>query len=238
MALTKHHMPGATALSALLRKLAIASFAGGLITVAAVPTAYADSAAAPTVATDSATVVQHVNNLPPSRSEEGARAPAQISREYLIKAALLYNFAKFAEWPAASFANDSDTLRICVLGDDPFGPALGSINGRTVRDRTLLAAPIARIEDAAACHILFVSASERDRLATILDTVGELPVLTVADMGRFTSSGGIVALKTAEDRSRLEINVGAAKRAGVRLSSKLLRLADTVSTQTAQVPAK
>ena len=140
--------------------------------------------------------------------------------------------------PAAAFTNDTAMLRICVLGDDPFGPALDSINGRTVSDRSLVAAPIASIEDAAACHILFVSTSERDRLTTILETVGTLPILTVADMGQFTSSGGIVALKTAEDRSRLEINVGAAKKAGVRLSSKLLRLADTVSTQTAQAPAK
>jgi len=97
---------------------------------------------------------------------------------------------------------------------------------------------IADVEDAAACHILFVSASEKDRLAEILNAVETLPILTVADMGEFASSGGIVALKEVKDRSRLEINVGAADKAGVKLSSKLLRLADTVSTQTAQVPEK
>lgn len=160
----------------------------------------------------------------------------EISREYLIKAAILFNFAKFAEWPAAAFADDEAAVRICVIGDDPFGPALESINGKTVRDRTLLAAPIATVEEAAACHILFVSASEGDRLDAILETVSGRPILTVADMGEFTDAGGIVWLKKSEDRSRLEINVGAAKKAGVKLSSKLLRLADTVGTQTAQVP--
>jgi hypothetical protein len=190
-----------------MRKLSLAALTAGVIALAPVTAAHAQSA-------DS----------------------AAISREYLIKAALLYNFAKFAEWPEAAFTNNAAAVRICVIGDDPFGPALDSINGKTVKDRNLIAVHIARVEDAAACHILFVSASEGHRLEAILDAVSGLPILTVADIGQFASSGGIVALKTAEDRSRLEINVGAAKKAGVRLSSKLLRLADTVSTQTAQVP--
>lgn len=197
----------ATTICGSMCKLSLAALTAGVIALAPVTAAYAQSA-------DS----------------------AEISREYLIKAAILFNFAKFAEWPAAAFTDESAAVRICVIGDDPFGAALDSINGKTVKDRTLLATPIARVEDAAACHILFVSASEGDRLEAILDAVGGLPILTVADMGQFASSGGIVALKTAEDRSRLEINVGAAKKAGVKLSSKLLRLADTVSTQTAQVP--
>jgi hypothetical protein len=197
----------ATTIRGSMRKLSLAALTAGVIALAPVTAAYAQSA-------DS----------------------AGISREYLIKAALLYNFAKFAEWPEAAFTNNAAAVRICVIGDDPFGAALDSINGKTVKDRNLIAAHIARIEDAAACHILFVSASEGHRLEAILDAVSGLPILTVADIGQFASSGGIVALKTAEDRSRLEINVGAAKKAGVRLSSKLLRLADTVSTQTAQVP--
>lgn len=160
----------------------------------------------------------------------------EISREYLIKAAILYNFAKFAEWPSAAFRGENAALRVCVIGDDPFGPALDSINGKKVRDRTLKATWIASVQDASACHILFVSASENGRLTSILEAVGELPILTVADMGEFATSGGIVALKNDNNQSRLEINVGAAAKAGVTLSSKLLRLADTVGTQTAQVP--
>jgi len=160
--------------------------------------------------------------------------PARISREYLIKAAILYNFAKFAEWPAAAFRNDGAPLRICVLGDDPFGPALNSLQGKTVRNRALAAAHIASVDAAAACHILFISASESERLDTILNTVGKLPVLTVADISRFANSGGIIALKEVDKRSRIEVNIGAADQAGLKLSSKLLRLADTVGTQTAQ----
>ena len=201
-------MPLTTKLTALLKKLALSAAAAGMVAVLAAPTAHAQSTDADTV-----------------------------SREYLIKAAILYNFAKFAEWPAGAFVSDEAALRICVIGDNPFGAALASIDGKTARERTLSATPIAHVEDAAACHILFVSASERDRLASILEAVEGRPILTVADMGQFTSSGGIVALKNDNNQSRLEINIGAAEKAGVSLSSKLLRLADTVNTQTAQVPA-
>lgn len=207
----------ATTIAGSLHKFALVAFAASVI------------ALAPFVAANAQSAVSSV---------AAGTAPAdKISREYLIKAAILYNFAKFAEWPAAAFSDDSAPLRICVIGDDPFGPALDSLDGKTVRNRPLITGPIAKVEEAAACHILFVSASEKDRMVAILDRVGALPILTVADMGHFASSGGIVALKKDEDRSRLEINIGAAVKAHLKLSSKLLRLADTVSTQTAQAPA-
>ena len=215
MAIGKQHMQAVKAAAATLRRFAIAGLAGGMIAFAAAPMAHAQSA---TVAgADTA-------------------EPATISREYLIKAAILYNFAKFASWPAAAFSNDTAPLRICVIGADPFGPALESLNGKTVRNRALVTAPIVKVEEAAACHILFVSASEKDRLGAILDTVSALPILTVADINRFANSGGIIALKEVDDRSRIEVNIGAADLAGLKLSSKLLRLADTVGTQTARTP--
>ncbi len=215
MANKKHTMQTATAITASLRGLAIAGLAIGIVTFLAAPAAHAQSATV--TAADTA-------------------EPAKISREYLIKAAILYNFAKFATWPAAAFSNATAPLRICVIGADPFGPALESLNGKTVRNRALVTAPIAKVEDAAACHILFVSASEKDRLGAILDTVSALPILTVADINRFANSGGIIALKEVNDRSRIEVNIGAANLAGLKLSSKLLRLADTVGTQTARKP--
>ena len=82
--------------------------------------------------------------------------------------------------------------------------------------------------------MLFISASERDRLDSILDAIAEQPILTVADMPRFARTGGIIALKVVDNRFRLEINTGVADKAGLKLSSKLLRLAETVRTQSAQ----
>ena len=215
MAIGKQHKQAVKAVAATLRRLAIVGLAIGIVTFLAAPAAHAQSATV--TGADTA-------------------EPAKISREYLIKAAILYNFAKFASWPAAAFSNDTAPLRICVIGADPFGPALESLNGKTVRNRALVTALIAKVEDAAACHILFVSASEKDRLGAILDTVSALPILTVADINQFANSGGIIALKEVDDRSRIEVNIGAANLAGLKLSSKLLRLADTVGTQTARTP--
>ena len=158
----------------------------------------------------------------------------RLSREYLIKAAILFNLAKFATWPDSAFGTADAPVRICVLGRDPFGAALESLRGKQIGRRNLVITGIAELENAAACHVLFVSASEEDRLVPILDAVSGLPVLTVADIDKFASAGGIVGLTEVDDRSRLEVNIGAANRAGVKLSSKLLRLAETVDSQAAR----
>ncbi|MDH3738305.1 MAG: YfiR family protein, partial [Alphaproteobacteria bacterium] len=161
----------------------------------------------------------------------------QLTREYLIKAAILYNVAKFASWPDSAFNSADEPVHLCVLGRNPFGAALETLRGKRVGSRKLAVSAIAEVEYAAACHVLFVSASEQQRVAEILAAVSSHPILTVADFDRFATEGGIVGLTEVDDRARLQVNVDAAGQAGVRLSSKLLRLADTVETQTAQMNA-
>ncbi|MCZ6453685.1 MAG: YfiR family protein [Alphaproteobacteria bacterium] len=209
MAIKKQQMQIATTIAATLRSLAFAGLAGGMIALAAAPAARAQSA---------------------EIALANTTQPAEISREYLIKAAILYNFAKFASWPETVFSHPGAPLRICVLGDDPFGAALETLHGKQVRGRPLATARIADVHDTPQCHILFVSASEEARLAQILDYVGQMPILSVADIGRFADSGGIIALKEIDNRSRIEVNLAAAKQAGLKLSSKLLRLADKAAT--------
>ena len=127
MANKKHTMQTATAITASLRGLAIAGLAGGMIALAAAPAARAQSAELAVASTSQ---------------------PAEISREYLIKAAILYNFAKFASWPETAFNNAGAPLRVCVLGDDPFGAALDTLHGKQVRGRPLATARIAAVHDA------------------------------------------------------------------------------------------
>lgn len=158
-----------------------------------------------------------------------------VNREYLIKAALLYNFAKFAEWPVDAFAGATAPLRICILGDDPFGAALDALVGKQVHERPLAIARILALAETARCQILFVSESESARLTEILDYVGGHPILTVADFSRFAQSGGIIGLKTVDNHSRIEVNIDAVNRAGLKLSSKLLRLAETVGARAAEI---
>ncbi|MCZ6446821.1 MAG: YfiR family protein [Alphaproteobacteria bacterium] len=157
---------------------------------------------------------------------------AKASREYLLKAAFLYNFAKFTSWPTESISGAGKPVRLCILGKDPFGAALESIEGKNIQQRPLVTIRIARVSDAEGCQIIFIASSEEVRLRGILSGLRELPILTIAEMSNFARVGGIIGLKTVEDRIRFDINVDAAKEADLKFSYKLLQLADIVSTET------
>jgi hypothetical protein len=158
----------------------------------------------------------------------GSAADSPSAREYLVKAAFLYNFAKFVEWPPAAFVSDTSPLTLCILGDDPFGKAIDTIEGKAVGRRRLAVHrthTLARIDN---CHILFVARSERARVDTILIKAGQKGVLTVSDLEGFADSGGMIGLIREGDKVRFEINLEAARQAGLVLSSKLLNLAKIV----------
>ena len=155
-------------------------------------------------------------------------AAAKASREYLLKAAFLYNFAKFTTWPEDAIAGPKKAVHLCILGKDPFGAAMGSIEGRSIRRRRLVTVRIARVSDAGGCHIVFIGRSEEKRLRAILDDLRERPILTIAEMSNFAQIGGIIGLKTIEDRVRFDINLDAANAADLKISHKLLRLANIV----------
>ena len=166
----------------------------------------------------------------PAASESPSPAAAAESREYLLKAAFLYNFAKFTTWPAEAFPGPQTPLRVCILGEDAFGAAMESIEGKSVKQRPLAVIRITQVSDAERCHILFVGTSEEARLRAILDDLHERPILTISDMPNFARAGGTINLKTVDDQIQFDINVDAANAADLKLSSKLLRLANIVST--------
>jgi len=146
--------------------------------------------------------------------------------EYDLKAAFLYNFVKFVEWPPAAFAGQGTPLSLCVLGEDPFGGSLDAVvRGERVGARGLVVQRPDGLDDLDACHVLFVSRSERKRLAKVLARVQGQPVLTVADMEGFLRAGGVINFVQEDSRVRFLINTEAAERGGLRISSKLLRLA-------------
>ena len=117
-------------------------------------------------------------------------ALSPLLREYHIKAAFLYNFAKFVEWPDETPADTSVPIGVGVLGKDPFGSALDSINGKTVRDRSLVIKRFETVQDLEFCHILFISSSEEEHLASILESLRDRSVLTVSEAEQFTQCGG------------------------------------------------
>jgi len=156
-----------------------------------------------------------------------ARAQAAAS-EYAVKAAFLYNFTKFVEWPPNAFSGERSQFRVCVLGEDPFGKSLRVIGDESVAGRRVSLLQAEEIRQPEDCQILFISRSERDRLSQILADLGEAPVLTVGDSGGFLDQGVIINFTLENGKVRFEINQEAAERAGIKISSKLLRLATRV----------
>ena len=165
-------------------------------------------------------------------------AKTSASREYRIKAAFLYNFAKFTVWPAGAFADAKAPLRLCVLGDDPFDGALAALEGRTVKNRPIVTNRSESAESLEQCHLLFVSASEHGRLGTILESLRGVPVLVVGDTPHFARSGGTIRLETVDNKVRFEINVRAAQHAKLKIDSRLLRLGRIVDKRAAFLPKR
>ena len=147
--------------------------------------------------------------------------------EYQVKAAFLYNFAKFVEWPAAAFKRSEDPFSICVLGQNPFGTALEDVvRNKTVASRAFVVREVSNARQATTCQIVFVAASEYKRFRLLLDGIRERSILTVGEADNFTANGGIINFKLQDARVRIEINGRAADRAGLHISSKLLSLAE------------
>lgn len=158
-----------------------------------------------------------------------AGARAQTSEEYRVKAAFLYNFAKFVDWPPQVFKSPTDPIVIGVLGKNPFGDALAAVTaGKTLGSRPFQVHAVSDTRQAAACQILFVASSERKRLAALLGQIGGPGVLTVGDTDDFASEGGIVNFKIENGSVRFQINLEAARRQQLRISAKLLSLAEIV----------
>jgi hypothetical protein len=157
---------------------------------------------------------------------------AQEPSEYQVKAAFLYNFTKFVDWPQTSGNDTQRPLEICVVGDDPFGGDLDKIvEGESVNERPLVVRRLRRAVDAKTCSIAFVSSSERGHLRPILDTLRGTSVLSVGDTPGFAQMGGVINFILQDNRVHFEINVDAAQRARLKISSKLLSLAKVVRSK-------
>lgn len=155
--------------------------------------------------------------------------PARAApKEYQVKAAFLYNFAKFVEWPAGAFEKPQTPYSICVLGSDPFGEDLDIAAAENVQGRKMMVRRLGDVKNAAGCHILFVSLSERRKLPAILQALGNAPTLTVGEDEDFVRAGGCLRFFVTDNKVRFEINVQATERARLKVSAKLLSLARVV----------
>jgi hypothetical protein len=150
-----------------------------------------------------------------------------------VKAAFLYNFAKFVDWPAEAFSTADAPLVLGILGPDPVGSAaMQSLADKKVKGRPLEVRVLSGIEEAKRCHILFISVTEQPRLARLLDSLRGSSILTVSDIEHFAERGGNIGLTTVEQKIRFEINVEATREAGLVVSSQLLTLATAIHRST------
>jgi hypothetical protein len=145
--------------------------------------------------------------------------------EYEIKAAFLFNFMQFVEWPADASTNAEAPLLIGVLGEDPFGSMLEkTIQGETLHGRPLAIKRTQQITDLKDCHLIFICRNEKAHLTEILGALRGCPALTVSDVEPFCRHGGMIGLINEGGRIRFEINQAAAEQCKLKISSKLLRL--------------
>lgn len=157
---------------------------------------------------------------------EGGQSSA--ASEYTVKAAFLFHFAQFVEWPAEAFADANSPLTYCTIGD-PFGGALDeSVNGKSIGNRRLQVKHVKELEQIAGCQVLFIAAGEKKRHGEELAMASKRPVLTVGETDGFATEGGIIGFSREQNKIRFDINLDAAGKAQLKISAKLLSLAKTV----------
>jgi len=159
-----------------------------------------------------------------AHAQHGGRAEVG---EYQVKAAFLYHFAKFVEWPAA--AMKGEVLVVGVLGEDPFGPALDFLfEDKTLRGKRFEVRRVSSASEAQVCHVLFINLKDGVESRRTLQALSHSPVLTVGNSKDFLGGGGMIQLFVENSKVRFDINVASAKQAGLAISAQLLRLARNV----------
>jgi hypothetical protein len=165
--------------------------------------------------------------------------------EYEVKAVYLYNFGRFVQWPAPNPAGTpsgtstatpavaaDDSFTICVLGRDPFGPVLdATLAGEVIDGRKLVAKRITSTRDATHCRIVFISSSEAFRIKEMLNSLEKSNALTVSEMPDFINSGGMIQFVLKDNKVRFEVNLIAAEKAGLTISSQLLKVATDIKRE-------
>jgi len=165
------------------------------------------------------------------------RVEAQDVTEARLKGAFLFNFARFTEWPGDALQPDT-AVSACVLGDRAVADAFAkTVKGKQIAGRAIAVTTIAANESIPPCHLLYLSGVAEARIAEIVSTLRDTPVLTVSDSDTFTKRGGIVQIFVESGKMKFRINSRSAKRARLQLSSRLLALAEVVDEDVASVAA-
>ncbi len=152
----------------------------------------------------------------------------QGSKEYLVKAAFLFNFAKFVEWPDDRFNSKEAPIELCVVGQNPFGDVLTALAAKEIKGRSINVSRLAAIGDQDQCHIAFLALNDEEDRSTALEALSNLHALTVSDSAEFASSGGVIEFRPVNKKIGFVINRSLANDLDLTISSKLLALAEEI----------
>ena len=161
------------------------------------------------------------------------RARAQETNtptEYEVKAAYLYNFARFVQWPPDAFSSPTAPFVLAVLGEDPFGSTLDSTcEGKRLSDRPIVIRRIRRAEDLDGAHMVFISASQMREMSHIAQSLANRSILSVGDLSGMAREGAVIGFRVENERVRFDINLSRAEQSRLKVSSQLLKVAMTVN---------
>jgi hypothetical protein len=166
----------------------------------------------------------------PASAATGLAADPETLTEYQIKAGFFFNFTRFVEWPADAFATPTSPIVACIVGETPLTDLLiGVAVGKPVNGRTVSIARVKPTDDFRGCNLLFVSEAVERRTAEILARLKKANTLTVGETPGFPRAGGMINFSIQDNRVRLEMNLDAATRAGLKVNSKLIAVSRLVT---------
>jgi hypothetical protein len=158
---------------------------------------------------------------------------AEQAPEYQVKAEFIERFTRFIDWPAGSESRGN--FHIGVIGDNPFNGYLDKMAAlHKIHNRTVQIHAITDLSQIDSCQLLFIGASERERLKRILAHTESKPILTIGDTNGYAAAGVIINFYTVGENVRFEVNEGAIERSGLKVSAKLLKLAKIVEQEGAK----
>jgi len=153
--------------------------------------------------------------------------------EYQLKAALILNFARFTSWPEDTFTDATAPLHLCVLGDNVLQKTFDSLSKKRIAKHPVVVTVANPLKEPASCHAIFVTGQDREQLPRMFAAIAGKPVLTIGEMSGFNDTGGMIKLFNVDGRLKFQVNINNTQDAGIKLSSRLLKLAHSIERREA-----
>ena len=151
-----------------------------------------------------------------------------FQEEYAVKAALVFNFARFTEWPEGTFSSQDEPMELVVFGDKDLKSPFQSLDGKKVADHPIVVRWTNRPDEVDSCHVLFLAGNQRDLWPQVRAAIADHSVLTIGEMNGFLESGGVMNLHLSNNKVRFQVNLDHMRENSLQISSQVLKLASMI----------